>query len=131
MIPVMQTITTGPLSNCLQAAIASILERPIETVPNFNEIREGDWYWEMVKWFESQGYALIFCYAAGFSRARSHGIGYHLMTVNSPRGDFHHALVGYNGEPVHDPYPGGNCEHRGIYSFEFIVPLSARSGGAS
>lgn len=130
MIPVQQTILSGPRSNCLQAAVASILERPIDAVPNFNEVQEGDWYWAFVKWLEAQGFALIFCYAAGFSIARSNGFGYHLMTVNSPRGDFHHELVGFNGKPVHDPYPGGNCEHQGIYSYEFLVPLPEPPEGA-
>ena len=41
--------------------------------------------------------------------------GFHLITGKSPRGDYCHAIVGKNGNPVHDPYPyegeneGENC----------------------
>ena len=123
MKPVFQTITSGELSNCLQASIASILEKPINEVPNFNEFSDDKWESEMFDWFKSQGYGIIFCYEPGFSRARSRNIGYHLITVKSPRGEFLHSLVGFNGIPIHDPFPGGNCEHNGIVSFEFLIPL--------
>lgn len=123
MKPVTQTITKGPLANCLQAAIASILEKPIEAVPNFSKISDEEWNHVYLAWLEKQGYAVIYCYEHGFRKEFSNAYGYHLINVHSPRGDFLHALVGLNGVPVHDPYPGGNCQHKGIYSYEFFVPI--------
>lgn len=122
MKPVYQTITVGPLSNCLQAAIASLLEMPLEDVPNFNEYSSVEWYQRMLDWFEGRGLGLLRVWEAGLSRAFSRS-GYYLTTVKSPRGDFYHAMVSRNGEIVHDPYPGGNGEHNGIVSHDVIFPL--------
>ncbi len=124
MKPIMQTILTGRLANCFQASLASIFEMEIAQVPNFNEIRDADWEIAYHKWLEERGFAVIYCYEAGFSKARTSKIfGYHLITVHSPRGNFLHSLVGLNGVPVHDPFPGGNCHHNGIYSYEFFIPI--------
>ena len=38
-------------------------------------------------------------------------IGNEILTGKSPRGNFNHAVVAYNGEVVHDPHPiGGGVE---------------------
>ena len=103
MIPVKQTIPfeegSPVLGNCLQAAVASIYELPIEAVPHFVQ-------------FEAWGEAL---------KLYVHGRGALLqlwktnapadMTLlafgKSPRGDFRHAVVWQGGRMIHDPHPDG------------------------
>jgi len=105
--------------NCLSAAIASILELSIDQVPNF-ALYGGQFWQKFYQWLGAQN--------LGMCRAAHHPAGYHLITVVSPRGNFHHTMVGHNGNPVHDPYPGGNCagEFVGsdvIYPLDFSQPI--------
>ncbi len=41
-------------NNCTQASVASLLELPIEEVPNF--IESKDWAYEEIKFFKSKGF---------------------------------------------------------------------------
>lgn len=55
MTPVFQTIISGTNGNCMQAAIASLLDLPLESVPNFKEF--GALYFEKVyKFLWDNGY---------------------------------------------------------------------------
>ncbi len=57
MIKVYQTIVDKGHGNCMQAAIASLFELPLEQVPNFIEL--GDkWFSEMYNFCKSQGYTI-------------------------------------------------------------------------
>jgi len=117
MKPVYQTEFGQGKGNCLSAAIASLLEIDINEVPNFASY--GDLFWvKCSEWMEERNMARAKIDAGGIKP-----VGYHLMTVVSPRGNFHHALVGLNGEPVHDPYPGGNCQHMGVASYFILYPI--------
>jgi len=118
MKPVFQTTFGDGKGNCLSAALASLLEWDIEDVPNFSEYGGRFWpvFWE---WMQEHN--------LGWMRLEptpgNVPNGYHLICVKSPRGDFYHELVGFNGEPVHDPYPGGNCQNEGIYKYDLVYPL--------
>jgi hypothetical protein len=104
MIPVQQTIFGPPHGDCYRACVASILELPIDDVPNF--VESGD------KWIEAtEDFLLKFrlqpitlmvdhCRDAGLIPA-----GYHIIGGKSPRGDFYHAVVGFKGNRVYDPHP--------------------------
>lgn len=54
MIKVYQTIFDRRKGNCMQAAVASILELPLEDVPHF--ILQKGWYDTMDTFFDSHGY---------------------------------------------------------------------------
>lgn len=54
MIPVYQTITDPDKGNCMQAAMASLLELPLNEVPHFRE-RE-DWLQIFLEFLENSGY---------------------------------------------------------------------------
>lgn len=130
MKPVFQTIFTPPMGNCQQAAVASVLELPLEAVPNFAEAGNA-WLDKYQEFLHGLGLGLMSVqYSPNIFEFCK--VGWHIMVVNSPRGKYAHALVALEGQPVHDPYPGGNCEHRGVINVEFFTVLDAAkaAGGA-
>jgi len=104
--PVHQTILGAPHGNCMQAAVASILELSLDEVPNFATY--GDmWVEALDEFLAAYGLQSVRIDIAddGWTPA-----GWHLIDGPSPRGPFWHTLVAYQGKPVHDPYEYGNCE---------------------
>jgi hypothetical protein len=114
MIPVYQNILTPPKGNCVAACVASILEIPLETVPNFNDY--PDW-WEALNWF--LGLYGLYAVDVTIPPGREWFVcrGYHLINGQSPRFDCLHAVVGKDGRMVHDPFPGGT----GLKSIELYT----------
>lgn len=102
MIPVHQTLFGDGKGNCVQAALASILEMDLEDVPNVIQSR---YWWEALnQWLKGFGLEVVEVLAGGdFVPA-----GYHLIGGQSPRGNFNHVVVGHNGKMVHDPHPDGD-----------------------
>lgn len=126
MTPHLQTITAertdghsaaGLPGNCMQAAVASLLDVPLEDVPHFGVY--VDWWSAMRRWLrDRQG--MDWCYVpfpvtptqadwwaeyVDFGRQN----GWHvLLSGPSPRGPFHHTVVGnVDLEVIHDPHPSG------------------------
>jgi hypothetical protein len=103
MIPVMQTIPfeadSPVLGNCLQAAVASIYELPIEAVPHF--VQFADWR-AAVELYVRGTCRLVENYTDGEPADRPL-----LAFGKSPRGDWQHAVVWQSGRMVHDPHPDG------------------------
>lgn len=110
MKPVMQTVT-GPTGNCMGACLASILEVPIEAVPNFFDAGpdDTDWWNALRVWLRKFGLSIItltFTEAAQWRWLRLSG--YHIVSGPSPRLEgMHHATVWHDGAMVHDPHPDG------------------------
>lgn len=106
MKPVMQTIFGPPNGNCLQACVASLLHMDLDAVPNFMDRPEDEWIDALDEFLYKYGLQTV--------RIACHDhyepTGYHLISGPSVRGDYWHSLVGFMGQPLHDPYPGGNCE---------------------
>jgi len=107
MNPVYQTKFGKTEGNCLAACLASIFEIPIESVSDFG--LTDLWYAKfedyMIQTFDLQPVDLLVDKLDGWKPK-----GYHLINGKSPRGNYDHAVVGLSGEPVHDPFPNGNCE---------------------
>lgn len=55
MIKVYQTIVDKGFGNCMQAAIASLLELPLNDVPNFKDYKDG-WFDPFYKLLKKHGY---------------------------------------------------------------------------
>lgn len=131
MKPVFQTLTeidpeAGKFGNCFQAAIASILDLPLEEVPHFaqlaceREIARGvppaeawksgtDWWYMLNEWLAPRGlYYLEFTQADAWHADIVARLGYHLIIGKSPRGDYDHVVVGRAGQIVHDPREDAN-----------------------
>ncbi len=108
MIPIDQTIVAadrkdGVPGNCLQAAVASMLELPLEAVPHF--LLSGD------KWFEVFH---CFFWAHGYSwEGNQQGKPTELINgcaeVSVPsrtfEGNSHSVLIDADGVVIHDPNP--------------------------
>jgi hypothetical protein len=103
VIPVIQTIPFEEgsivLGNCLQAAVASILERPIDAVPHFVQFR--DWGAALRLYVEGEGNSLLLWKV---DEPQDRPL---LAFGKSPRGDFRHAVVWQAGRMIHDPHPDG------------------------
>lgn len=107
MKPVDQT-TFGEEGNCFAACVASILELPIEEVPNFCVAYPHDtWFEEFNRWLEPRGLACVsmqadvvdveaFCASAPRIPL--------IVDGRSPRGR-RHGVVYVDGKLAHDPHP--------------------------
>jgi hypothetical protein len=88
--------------NCLQAVVASLLDLPLDDVPNFVQIDvDGgrNWWDHLVGWLWDRGYAIY------GDLVRQPG-EYYLASGPSPREqDIHHVVVYRDDELVHDPHP--------------------------
>lgn len=95
MIPVDQTLFGLPNGNCMSAAVASVLERPIETLPHFGG---GNWLEKLRRWSAPRGLVPLQTpvWPAEYD---GYGVGLGL----GPRG-LNHAVVVHNGQLVHDPH---------------------------
>lgn len=121
MKPVFQTDLTAATGNCLQAALASLLELPLEQVPHLGALPDGaDWGKALTDWLYPLGISLVFekweercvaappgtlCLACGFSPRANE--------LDAP--GLQHAIVArvidqdgkFAVEYVHDPHPSG------------------------
>lgn len=86
----------GRIGNCLQAAVASILELELKDVPHFGE--NDEWYKNLFKWLWDNGYS---CYDVNTIVWHT---GYVIACGISPRGH-QHAVIYYQNELCHDPHP--------------------------
>jgi hypothetical protein len=130
MKPVMQN-TLGRRGNCMSACLASILEVPLATVPNFYELAGegvGEWWAAVRAWLKPFGFGVItltFTDAAQWDQLCLDG--YHIVSGASPRieGSFH-ATVWHGGRMVHDPHP----DQSGIVAPETLDMLYPLNAGA-
>lgn len=61
MTPVTQTLVGIERGNCLQACVASLLDLPIEQVPNFCEARQsGEWFEPFMGWLRERGWTAVY-----------------------------------------------------------------------
>ena len=88
--------------NCLQAALASILELPLDKCFHAHDYSDSTWFEELNRWLSQYNLIIV-----GFDVTKTgnfpFNIGYHLidaksMTLNN--GELH-VLVGYNGAVRH------------------------------
>jgi hypothetical protein len=114
--PIYQTEFGEGKGNCFQAALASLLEVELDDIPNFAKYNPTGQFWpKFWEWMQEN--------KLGILTTQVKPNGYSLMRVKSPRLSSHHEMVAFNGDPVHDPYPGGNCEHNGLVHYDVIYPL--------
>lgn len=123
MIPHTQTITAerpdghnaaGIAGNCLQTAVASLLDLDVDEVPHF--ALYPDWFAAMRRWARGRGGDFTMFYVPMVTEyvdawrsnsefGRQNGL-HALLSGPSPRGPFWHVVVGnVDLEVVHDPHP--------------------------
>lgn len=124
MIPVYQTMTVANdgCGNCFNACVASILEMPLREVAQI--FPRDQHYWGPWKaWFADRGLHLYMHRAddppKGWSIAC--GPGFRLYPEGHEKAGLpiSHATVAFNGEVLHDPFPGG----KGLASVEYFQAL--------
>jgi hypothetical protein len=118
MIKVAQTIFGGPLENvlsgesnpepgnCFAACLASILELPIEDVPNFVAFK-SDWWWKLNRWLYEK-FDSIFIQIPSAASYDADCLGYFISSGKGPRG-LNHSVVCFGTDGmVWDPHPSGD-----------------------
>lgn len=109
MKPVYQTILTAPGGNCWHACIASILEVPLEIVP---EIQQGesesdaDWWQRWQAWLFPYNLQMLGFPHVDRGRDTWRPKGYSILGTRPPGCSWLHAVVALDGEPVWNPFPG-------------------------
>jgi hypothetical protein len=122
MKPIDQTTFGKGDGNCMAACVASVLEIPLEEIP---DIRGDRQYAVLAVWLASRGLGML---SLGFDKplptdckgAWPWGTGFTIMGGKSPRGDFEHAVIGHHGRMVHDPHPS-RAGIENITSIDFIT----------
>ena len=114
MQPVYQTTFGGegaPLNekgNCFSACLATLLELPLEEVPNFHVLmveRDRGWSEVVTEWLAEHG---LWVFGALWNEGWNEEAerlkwGPYLLTGQSPRGFWRHTVVAEEGGIVHDP----------------------------
>lgn len=110
MKPVDQTEFGDKNGNCFPACLATLLELPVEAVPNFCKGDPEDWYAHVQAWLRPMGYSAVDLrlWVKG-SDWRPNPGQLCILSGKSPRGDFDHSVVGIFANPhfrvLHDPHP--------------------------
>jgi len=125
MKPVYQTDITKTTGNCFSACVASILEVPVEKVPNF--LASGNMKEGVEKWFSERG---LYFLTVGPPPGREPEFPVHYIVIGwaSHKKEFKHSVIGYRNKIVHDPTPKGeglskaNIEER-VYGFLVIADI--------
>ena len=91
--------------NSLQACLASIFERPLDTVPHFRIV--DNWWDALQEWLQGEyGVWLLPVETDRPPLSFKHGpLGWHMIVGMTAHG--RHVVVGHNGYEVHDPHPDG------------------------
>lgn len=117
MKPVRQTLFGNKVGNCYPAALASVLEVPLETVPNFCEGDDPYWTERCQEWLSQHfGLTLLRYYAKEGRPAQAvydAAVGtWCMLSGPSPRGNFDHTVVGQVQKAPDDPkLPGAPIRH--------------------
>lgn len=109
MKPVTQTHVgvDNPRANCLMASIASILEIPIDSLPDIYEHEQRNMHWYTVLRDALLPHRLVpVIYDQNVPAFPAIApAGYHIACGKSPRSEHDHAVVACDGLVVHDPHP--------------------------
>ena len=102
MIPVRQT-----KNNCMTACLASILEAPLQSFPDYQSLESGSWL-NALNTHLSKHHGVVYIETDAHVTQLVRPVGYHLILIGVPdQGDGGHALVGKDGVPVWDPLGRG------------------------
>lgn len=120
MQPIDQTRFGWPGGNCFQAALASILELPLDDVPDFcNDNWQGDWESDLNEWLYQYG---LFSFTVDVGKSEPGSMEWltdncYVMaavqsalrkewtTPNGSKEQALHSVVYHKGKVVHDPNP--------------------------
>jgi hypothetical protein len=107
--------------NCLSACIASILEMPVEEIPNFvdtSDYRDGLWVGRLNAWLETLGLYAYTVLADEWDVHTNPPVGYYIAYGRSINNNLH-AVVCKDNCMVHDP----DSRRTGLVSVEGVVVI--------
>jgi hypothetical protein len=136
MKPVEQTILAPPHGDCFRACIASILELPIEEVPN-PHAPEEHWWEAWHEWLVPRGLQLVEWHLPRDQPVYCPLRGYWIATVTSPSRSCNHCIVMHDDAIAWDPSPTGKqseenwTEDDQIHHVTLIVPLDPAASSPS
>lgn len=109
-----------PSGNCFAACIASLLELPLEDVPNFCD--SDNWRERLAAWLRSHGLFYLDVTLQEGAEPLDSEWGYHVISGDGPRG-CRHSVVGLAGVVVHDPHPKGGPLGPANREYGLLIPL--------
>lgn len=128
MTPVDQLILhlpdKGLYGDCQRASIASLLDLPIDKVPHFlfdNTADNNEFNARINQFLAPRGLGHL--EVCAFEFAQRHPQTYHLIYGPTDR-DTWHAVVGCNGQIVHDPHPsksGLDVTRKAEWTYGFLI----------
>ena len=111
--------------DCHMACVASILEVPLERMPQIDPDKDAlDWHEEWQEWFAKQG---LVSYDIEFKDSWKKVKGYTIGCVDSQKQiGRHHSIVCLNGRPVFDPMESNErtYEPEDVEVHTLIVPIN-------
>ena len=115
----MKPVKQNRADDCVRACMASILELPIELVPEFSC---EDWFREACLWLEPMGYTLINSYHNPDFETKAWALG----AVDSSREGWNHCVVVFGHEIKWDPQKyADNGVGRELREVCYFVPIDA------
>ena len=109
MIPVDQTKVSKGAGDCMSAAVASLLELPLEKVPYFKGMGQREWFIGLLEFLEKEGYEF---HGTRYPNTPSlkecpNVDGYVIASVPSGtfEGVYHSVIVDMDFRVIHDPNP--------------------------
>jgi hypothetical protein len=123
MKPQFQTDTGEKTGNCWSACIASILEIPLDTVPNFcgGSKTKDHWWSETQQFLDSLSLTVIEITILEDQDVSTIFDCYWIASGKSPRYSGDHAVVYHGNKMVHDPHPDGTGIDGPIKTGAFLV----------
>lgn len=129
MKPVTQTIVGvgNRRANCLMAAVASILEVSVESMPDVADAEDRGLAWYGTLRDALAPFHLVPVLYDQLSAAFPPiaPAGYHIACGLSPRQQEDHAVVAFDGRVVHDPHPSGDGLRDGLVRWWILLLPSA------
>jgi len=108
---------------CVQAAIASLLELPLEQVPRFDA---RNWGLELAEWLSRLGFGMLNCTLNDASPPDTPN-GYTLCAMPSThRPGWLHCVVCYNGKVIWCPLEGEQPGTENAREYTILYPLDPR-----
>ena len=133
MIAVMQTEFGKGQGNCFSACLASVLEVPIESVPNFcAHWMERDWLKAADEWCQREhGVALLMIELPSSVPGLADELLARpivcLVGGKGPRGLDHEVVWNGVTQSWHDPYPAGGGITRPYHDIIYLIPCGENS----
>ncbi len=124
MKPVYQTKFGKGNGNCFQAALASILELPLDDVPHFM-VEEG-WERHLEEWLAARGLGVVWVGNSGIESITSRSITKTpcIASVKLNPGDVLHSVIAQGGRIIHDPHPTSDVHTLSdILDYFILYPL--------